>query len=233
MTNKNLATTELETPALETVENALSELELDDTIEEPVIEELSGEEAAALSLKLTKDEVYASAPAAVKIAADIAEPAAKKERKPRDPSKVKAAKPAIVRDLASLSAAAFVLDNTTSLTPDEHKKIVLAAKPTQKKIAEKWENIFVSIAAGKAPSKYVVDLFRILNSKKSVSSNELVAAMMGSTSGRGAGYGEGTARSQTGQIMALFSMLRIANRSGNVLTLNTDSAIADFLRKFI
>jgi len=221
---------------IETVEGALADLKLGD--EDAVIEELSADESAALDLSITKSELYSKAGADVKIAADIAAPAGdvavtKKERKARTPKAPKAAKAVVVRDLNILPASLFQISKDSTITDAEAKIAMIAARPKQKKIAEKFDNVFAALNVGKAPSRYVVDLFRLLDTKKSVTSTELVNAMMGSASGRGSAYGEGTARSQTGQIMELFNVLGIADRTKNSLVLRADSVIATHLRKFI
>ncbi len=47
---------------------------------------------------------------------------------------------------------------------------------------------------------------------------------------KAAGLGDGTARSQTGQIMALFAAVKIADRIGQTLTLRADSTLATKIR---
>ena len=47
--------------------------------------------------------------------------------------------------------------------------------PKQNKIAEKFENLFQQLGNGKLPSVYVVQAFKLLESKKSVTSADIVA----------------------------------------------------------
>lgn len=220
---------------LETIEALMEELVLDEAVLEEadaVETEISADEEQAMSLAITKAEVYeASSSADEMIVAE--EPAdttvaAKPAKKPRTAKAAKTATPAKVRDLNDLPEELFELTEG-----DEGIKLeVLAARPSQKKIAEKFDNIFVSMNAGVKPSKYVLDFFHILDAKKIVTTTEMVSGLMALTSNRGAGYTEGTARSQQGQIMELFHVLKIAMRTKNTLTLRDDSVIARWLRKF-
>ena len=66
--------------------------------------------------------------------------------------------------------------------------------------------------------------FKLLDEKKSATSADIIAAYKAS------GLGEGTARSQSGQIMHLFHVVGIADRANQVLTLKEDSKIAERLR---
>ena len=116
------------------------------------------------------------------------------------------------------------------MLPAMHGSISLdgkALKPAQVKIAEKFENLFTALSVGKAPSTYVMIAFKLLDEKKTVTSADIVAAYKAS------GLGEGTARSQSGQIMHLFATVEIATRVGQTLTLNASSTIADRIRKVI
>lgn len=67
--------------------------------------------------------------------------------------------------------------------------------------------------------------FKLLDEKKTVISADVVGAYKASD------LGEGTARSQSGQIMHLFATVGIADRSGQSLTLKGDSTIAERIHK--
>ncbi|CAO3459608.1 hypothetical protein [Azospirillum argentinense] len=104
------------------------------------------------------------------------------------------------------------------------KEIVLAQRPAQKKIAEKFDNILCNIASGRLPSVYTMVAYNVVKAKGTATSADIVAAMTGGAGPKA--YSIGTARSQTGQLMALFDTLKIAKRSGNTLTLNPNSTLA-------
>jgi hypothetical protein len=218
-----------------------------DVIEEPETEETPVELAAAedtvlddetadaieaeMELQEAREELYASQEADETDLDAQPEPAApaKAARAP------KASKPRAARiSIDSLPADAFVL---TAEIPDDleaNKAAVIRACPAQKKVQEKFENLLVSIHQGKAPSTYIMDCFRALEAKGGqITSLDLVAALKGTSLKNGSKtYSEGTARSQVGQIMALFPALKIASRSGNQLTLNPDSLLVEALRGF-
>jgi len=216
-----------ETPADESpVELAAS----DDTI---LDEETASEIEAEMQLQEARDEVYASQEGEVidLEATDItpAAPAAAaaKPKKAAGPAKTRT--PRISID--SLPADAFVL--TTNIPDDleANKAAVIRACPAQKKVQEKFENLLVSIHQGKAPSTYVMDCFRALDAAGEITSSDMVAALKATSTKNGSKtYAEGTARSQVGQIMALFPALKIAVRAGNKLTVNPDSLLVEALR---
>lgn len=139
-----------------------------------------------------------------------------------------AATPRVVRDLASTGAEFFVLSKSASYAStadmELNKTTVIAARPTQVKIAEKFDNLFTSLAGGRKPSTYVMQAFDMLEAKGEITSADIVAGF------KAAGLGDGTAQSQTGQIMVLFNVTGIAARSGQKLTLNADSRIAERIR---
>lgn len=139
--------------------------------------------------------------------------------------------PRAPRDMASVSPECFILNGDASTRSDEDKAAaktaVMAATPGQKKVAEKFENVFLNMSAGRAPSKYVMTAFAALDKNKTMSSSEVVAAFKTS------GVGEGTARSQSGQIMVLFAALGIAERDGKTLKMKEDSNVAEYLRKHV
>jgi len=191
---------------------------------------------AALHLELTKEDTYAEAatdeiadPAAVDTAKE-AKAAAKAPKTPSEP------KVRVARDLKELPVDAFVLTTDVPADLDANKTAVIAKRPAQVKIAEKFDNVLTSIAAGKEPSTYVMDCFRLLNKAEGgeISSKDLVAGLrQPGMRTETEGYSEGTARSQVGQIMALFDVLQIAKRTGDRLKLNEDSTLVQALREKI
>ncbi len=139
-------------------------------------------------------------------------------------SKVKAAGSVPTpRDLSAVAEEFFQLTQSDAA----NKAAVIADRPLQKKIAEKFDQLFLTLSVGKRPSTYVEAAFRLLNTTKEMTSTELVAAYKAS------GLNDGTARSQAGQIMVLFNTVKIADRTGQKLTLRTDSVIAQRLRTII
>ena len=195
-------------------------------------EETASEIEAEMQLQEAREEVYASHEGGEVIdleATDIT-PAAAPAAKPKKAAGVpKTRTPRISID--SLPADAFVL---TTHIPDDlvaNKAAVIRACPAQKKVQEKFENLLVSIHQGKAPSTYVMDCFRALDTAGEITSSDMVEALKATSTKNGSKtYAEGTARSQVGQIMALFPALKIAVRAGNKLTVNPDSILVLALR---
>jgi hypothetical protein len=101
---------------------------------------------------------------------------------------------------------------------------VLGLRPTAKKIAEKFDNLFLSISAGRKPSTYVMDCFAAIDAAGSMSGPDLVKALQAHD------YTIGTARSQSQQVMSLFTTLKVCTKSEGKLTINGDSVIAAALR---
>ena len=99
------------------------------------------------------------------------------------------------------------------------KSVTISLRPAQVKVAEKFDNLFLAIANSKLPSSYVVTAVKTLQQTGTMTSADLVGAY------KAAGLKEGTARSQTGQIMELFNVVGIANRSGQSLTVRQDSTV--------
>jgi len=133
----------------------------------------------------------------------------------------------VARSLEAVPAEFFVLTGNPSDLSEtelqENKKAVMALKPLQVKIAEKFENLFTAISAGQTPSRYTQMAYAYLYDHKQATTTDLVVMFMK------AGLGEGTARSQTGQMMTLLSVVKVADRVGQTLTLRTDSKIAERL----
>lgn len=213
---------ELEPEAIEELE------ELDCAPEE--LEELSESDEAALDLAEIRDEVYATGEASDTVPVEEPEAVAKapKERKARDPSAKKAKSPAtpkvpaVERSLSALPESVFVLDAVEPADLTANKLAVLAARPTQKKIGEKFDNFFPALNANRAPSVYGMHIFRALNvaSAGSMTMKDMVAALQAN------GYTIGTARSQAGQIAFLFMLLRVTEHVGGAYKLIPGSPIA-------
>lgn len=223
--------TNVEAPEMETVESLLADLDLEEIVQEaaPVEETVeddtvSEDEAAALDTQIAKSEAYEEQAASTGTV-DLTEPAKPaKEKKARAPKAPKA--PAAPRDLSSLPDGAFVLTVAPPADLVANRADVMSKRPTQKKIADKFDNLLLSVAAGKAPSEYTVHCFKALAAKGTVTQGELVSALTATNSNRGSGYTIGTARSQAGQFMVLADALGIATRTKNTLVLNTDSSLA-------
>jgi hypothetical protein len=212
---------------------------VDDTVVEEIIEEGSTEVSAmdgALADDLLRDldigleviEGYEATEAGDTVDPDAAK-AAKKADKPakaaKAPKEKKEGAVRTPRDVSTVAPEFFALTEPAADADLEAiKSATMALKPTQKKIAEKFDNLFTSLSVNKAPSTYVMIAFGLLDEKKSVTSTDIVAAY------KAADLGEGTARSQSGQIMNLFATVGIATRAGQVLTLNADSKIAQRIR---
>ncbi|MCP1539971.1 hypothetical protein [Methylorubrum extorquens] len=216
-----------ETIVEEPIEETLELEATDDTIlDEATVNAIEAE----MDLQETRDEIYGSAEATeTELDPEAVAPAAPAKKKAAaTPKKERTARISV----ESLPVDAFVL---TSDIPDDleaNKIAVLRACPAQKKVKEKFDNILTSIHQGKAPSTYIMDCFRFLVAKGGeITSLDLVAALRSTNLKNGAStYSEGTARSQVGQIMALFPALKIAARDGNKLTLNADSLLAEALK---
>jgi hypothetical protein len=238
---------------LSTLDELLGELEIEEANSPDIIEDINPEEERHLETEIVKEEIYASQktttetsletpieelddldvyevtvdePTSFEVSFDKAEKVAHlleektkiEERAPRRKRE------RIPRDLMTLESKFFILDDRFSGDIEANKNAVISMKPLQKKIAEKFDNIFVSIAMDRAPSTFIVDCFQVLYREKTVTSSQLVAAL------RSGDYSEGTARSQVGQIMMLFALVGIATRSNQTLQFNEHSVIADRLK---
>lgn len=223
----------------DSIDELLGDMEVADSdagaeiIEElPHSDDLSEDEEAALSSAIARQEAYEEQPAAttetITEPEKLAETAAPAPKKGKGASASKPKEPKI--DLNGLDPKFFVLETPAPADLAANKAAVLAARPTQKKIAEKFDNLILAFGAGKTPSTYTMELFQILDQKGEATSAELVAGLKASSSKSG-GYSQGTAMSQTGQIMNLFAALKIATRNGNKLTVNPNSTFAKAMRE--
>lgn len=229
---------DLDMPELETTEAVIEDAGEPVVDAEVRIEALDEDIEAAVSdldMAEAKAEVYDAADAGSVVSVDEVEeahsaPAPEATTKTVRKSK-KADGEATVRvrmDVKDLKPECFVLDMADADADlDANKLAVLAKRPAQKKVAEKFDNLLISAAAGKAPSKFTMDCYRALKAKEAITSAELVAVLTSSEKkSGGATYNIGTARSQAGQIMSLFPALKIATREGNKITLNKGSTLA-------
>ncbi|WP_092498540.1 hypothetical protein [Faunimonas pinastri] len=219
----------------------LGEPELTATTEEAVEETtpvaagdevLDDDALGELEASITRAEIYEEqqSDAAVEVEAAEASIAAAvpPARAARAPSTPKTPRP--TRDLNSLPPEAFILTADVPEDLEANKKEVLAKRPLQKKVAEKFDNLILSLAADREPSTFIMSCYSVLDAKGEVTSSDLVAALRTMSSNRGTTYNEGTARSQVGQIMALFDVTKIATRAGKVLKLNPDSLYGQALK---
>jgi len=216
MSQKNLAA----------LDAALEDLNLGEAVEEIIeatddtVAALDDDAVAELESTIDRAEAYAS-----QEATPMADPSAVSAT-PAKTARTRSASstPRVARDLNSLPDETFVLEGDGKTVSPTQKADTIALRPTQVKIAEKFDNLFSALAAGKEPSTYVMIAFKLLDEKKTVTSADIIGAYKAS------GLGEGTARSQSGQIMNLFATVKIASRSGSNLALNENSAIAAKLR---
>lgn len=199
---------------------------------------LDEEGALRLESDLTKIEHYgeqASDGTTMSFEEPVLEaPAVKAPKAPKAAKVAKPKKDPVVRDLNELPAETFRL----SLHADADQAAVIASRPSQKKIAEKFDNIFVALNAGKAPSTYTMKVFGFLKAQNVLTGGELVKLMTASSKVttkivKTDTIDATTSASQVGQMMVLFNVLGIATRVGQTLTLNPDSAIAAKLEKFL
>lgn len=216
---------ELDLAALdEDIEGAVAQIELTEARQSAY----DAQEVVEGDAVLTAPE--ASEPAEV-IAAEAAPAKAAKAPKVAKTPKVPGIAKAPRLNVSDLPNEAFMLDATVD--PDDASAMaslkldVLAKRPAQVKVAEKFDNILLAVNAGKLPSTYTVDCYQALKASGETTSAGLAAALSATTLRKGGStYTIGTARSQAGQFMALAPALRIATREGNKLILNPDSLIA-------
>jgi hypothetical protein len=218
----------------ENMDDVLADLDLDAVSDE--IEELpeadgvlDDDEMRAIDLAIERQEAYQTqtAAAVVSIEKHIPTPAGKV----KNPGKRGSSVPRASRDINTVAPEFFVLSGDVTemdqAALDAAKIATMALKPTQIKVAEKFENLFLSVAAGKVPSIYTKIAFDLLNANGTITSGDLIAAYKTTL----VECCEGTARSQTGQLMNLLAAVGIAKRAGNTLELIKDSVLADRVRK--
>jgi hypothetical protein len=231
---------------LNALDAALADFDLEgDAIEEIIGDEEVNLEAGAeildddaladLDIALDRTASYEAQPAG-KTLGDVETPApvkpakAAKEKKAKAPKEPKEAKePRVPRDINSVKDEFFILSGDPATMDDADKAVAkastMAKMPTQKKIAEKFENFFTAISVGAEPSRYTMIAFRVLDEKKDITATDITGAY------KAAGLGDGTARSQQTQLMNLLPALGIADRVGQSLKLRSDSLLAERLRK--
>lgn len=131
--------------------------------------------------------------------------------------------------LAATKAVATALDVPRNRFGrlDANKASVLALRPGAKKIAEKFDNLFQSVNAGRKPSVYVMTGFKALSVSGAITGPDMVAAMQAD------GYSVGTSRSQAQQVMSLFQTLKVAKKDGGKIVLNDQSVIAQALAALV
>ncbi|MTH61133.1 hypothetical protein [Paracoccus litorisediminis] len=210
-------------------EEAPEPIQVAETFEMPTasLDNLDSDVLAAIASAEVRAEAYQSQVSESDTALDgAALPVATKgtTKKPRAAATGTRA-PRKERDVSVLPDETFVL--YPGADPAQSKATVLAEKPAQIKVAEKWENLLTSLAAGAKPSCYIVTTMQLLNVKGTITSTDLVAAM------KAEGAGDGTARSQAGQMMALFPLMGIGLRTGQTLALRQDSVVAQKLNQIL
>lgn len=195
--------------------------------------ELTDDEEAILTAEIAKQEAYESAEpdevgdiATLEPAVSPAPAEIKIAKTPRTPRAAKTGGTR-VRNLDDVAPEHFVLTTDYAGDLDANKKLVISTRPSQIKVADKFDNIFLSLANKTLPSAFVTIQFKFLAEHESTTTKELVALLQTS------GYKEGTARAQVGQITTLFPILGIASRTGSTLRLKEDSQIAETLADLI
>lgn len=184
------------------------------------IEELSASDEDAIEIAAATTEAYSEQETTTSgvEAVETTETAAVEK-----PAKVKKAKAAgavkAPKDLASIA------DDVFDLGTGADKAAVIALRPTQKKIAEKFDNLFQKVSIGAAPSIYVMACLDVLNTHGEATATDMIAALKASNSRGGTPYSQGTAASQVGQIMSLFNTVGIAQRAGQKLVLDRASPL--------
>lgn len=199
-------------------------------VEDAEVVEASEDDLQDLEVELLKRETYDEATSSGDTVDDLTAEPPRPEKpvrvaKPRKSETAKA--PKIERNLDALPPEVFVLFKD-DVADASHKDATLKLRPAQKKIAEKFDNVLISLAAGRLPSNYVVDAFKLLTANSGMITSAELAGMW-----KARGLHDGTAASQTGQIMALFPALGIAAREGSVLVRNANSALAEKLAALI
>lgn len=220
---------------IEAVDQAVADVVVESPEIDTSLDDLTLDESDLRKVEATieRQEAYAEQESAIAAAPATTQTVVKASKTPRAP-----ATPRVARDLNSVAPEYFLLEvssvplNDAEL--DQVKADTLKLIPVQKKVAEKFENLFTSLASGRAPSTFIVMAFNLLEKTGTMSSTELVAAykMIGAKSDT-EGYNEGTARSQAGQIMNLFDTVKIATRTKQSLELNANSAVAVKLRAIL
>lgn len=225
--DRNLATTPAS--AADNLDELLTDLDLNpegDGSDDAIIEALDDSAEAAIDMVIERDEAYQAQESSTDIVEAPAESAATPAEAPKGKKAKAPPKPKIERDLSALPDEFFALE----IGVPTDKSAVMALRPAQKKVAEKFDNLFVSLAAGNKPSGYTMQVFNVLVEKGEATSGELVGALKAAASRKGTVYSDGTARSQVGQMMNLFAVLKIATRVGNKLTINPDSVLVEKLK---
>lgn len=175
---------------------------------------------AAAAVETLKGETYANqegeeADPSVTIAANPA--ATKISRAPRT-TRIAGAKPSqILATFGEEQLAKVAM--LTSGTPGDIGELSATVDGLAKKVGDKAINL---LRYADNPSKlqsYTLLGLLHLESEKSITSISLVAMLVAK------GYTEGTARSQANQLMSLFPALKVADRSGKVLSLREDSEV--------
>ena len=218
------------------INDILDDLDLEaatSDFEEEVIQEHDDDFLDDIDLKMSLKDNYAQQEA---VGADPeAEPPVSTKKARTKSTTPRVSKPAVERDLTKIPDEFFVLDEgdpkSFATVSSEHRELTMKFRPAQKKVAEKFDNLFVSLAAGKMPSIFVVEAFKLLEKEGALSTGMLVVHY---TSGAaGTVYLKGTAQSQAGQIMHLFRALGVIRANGMVYELNKQSTIAFRLRDLL
>lgn len=162
---------------------------------------------------------------------------AKSEKKERTPRPVFLKRSDAIRHRSGGDASLFALeiedaDLDADKLNEKMEEILSKIDAMPKKVGEKAANMFSFLKTGERLSEYTKIGLKRLIEKGSVSSKELVETMRWWPDGS-MHYEEGTARSQSQQLMTLFPAMKIATKSGSVLTLNPESTIVEAFKATI
>lgn len=206
------------------IDSILDDLDLEAMNESlEVIEELDENEIDAIEIKLELNASYAQQNSAVMDPSAEPPVSKKKSRVLNLKNSMKKASASTERDLSKIPPEQFQLEGDfTGLVVDPSVKTdTLLLRPQQKKIGEKFDNMFISLNAGRLPSTFIVDALELLMTTGRIDNGSLVSLFSN------AGYHIGTARSQAGQLLKLFEVLKIGKVAGkNTLAFNPISTIA-------
>ncbi|MBO6507381.1 MAG: hypothetical protein JJ979_02660, partial [Roseibium sp.] len=130
-------------------------------------------------------------------------------------------------DLSKINAEIFVLD--TDKEPedlDANRSDVIARRPSQVKIAQKFDGLFNALATNGKVERYVDIAIRFMIEKGAFTSVDLKNHYLDFVK-------PGTASSQAGQIMTLFPAAGIAERDGKNLKLRDNSKVVERLKTLL
>lgn len=227
--------------------SASDEASIDEALLEDVTREVELEEIVRESYEETAQELAGSAPSTcteedkeIAMAEAVAESDSKASDeselapKPAGTSKAKSraggcAKPseALKVRLGGIEAVQATLihkPEDAKLDADKLSELIAARMAeidkAPKKVAEKLVNAYAHLTTGGSLSVYTELALELILTKGEITSKDIFDRYLARP------WSEGTARSQSGQLMQVLPMMGIAKREGQKLTLNRDSVMA-------